>query len=91
MFCGSKLLVILMVKKLSEHFIKKNCKKTNQRYIWIEKVVKNKGDKLYVEWKDCGNSFNSWMDKKRYCYMKWVIFHIPIAKTKKKICWIRFV
>ena len=30
----------------------------------IEKVVKRKGDKLYVNWKGYGNSFNSSIDKK---------------------------
>ena len=30
----------------------------------IEKVIKRKGDKLYVKWKDYDNSFNNWIDKK---------------------------
>ena len=30
----------------------------------IEKVIKRKGDKLYVKWKGYNNSFNSWIDKK---------------------------
>ena len=30
----------------------------------IEKVIKRKGDKLYVKWKGYDNSFNSWIDKK---------------------------
>ena len=30
----------------------------------IEKVIKGKGDKLYVKRKGCNNSFNSWIDKK---------------------------
>ena len=30
----------------------------------IEKVLKKKGDKLYVKWKGYDNSFNSWIDKK---------------------------
>ena len=29
-----------------------------------EKVIKRKGDKLYVKWKDYDNYFNSWIDKK---------------------------
>ena len=29
----------------------------------IEKVIKRKGDKLYVKWKDYDNSFNNWIDK----------------------------
>ena len=33
------LLVILMVKKLLEHFMKKNCKKKNQEELQIEKVI----------------------------------------------------
>ena len=30
----------------------------------IEKVIKRKGDKLYVEWKGYDNSFNSQINKK---------------------------
>ena len=37
---------------------------TNQQKIRIEKVIKKKGDKLYVKWKGYDNSFNSWIDKK---------------------------
>ena len=37
--------------------------KTNKK-IRIEKVIKRKCDKLYVKWKGCDNSFNSWIDKK---------------------------
>ena len=46
--------------------MKKNCKKNNQREFRIEKLIKKKNDKLYVEWKGYNNSFNSWIDKKRY-------------------------
>ena len=47
---GHMLLLILKLKKLLEHFTKKNCKKTNQNEFRIEKVIK-KGDKLYVNGK----------------------------------------
>ena len=30
----------------------------------MEKVIKKKGDKLYVKWKGYDSSFNSWIDKK---------------------------
>ena len=30
----------------------------------LKKIIKRKGDKLYVEWKGYNNYFNSWMDKK---------------------------
>ena len=53
-----------MVKKLLEHFIKKKLQKTNQQEFRIEKVIKRKGDKVYVKWKGYDNSFNSWIDKK---------------------------
>ena len=43
------LLVILTVKKLLERFMKKNCKNTNKKEFRIEKVIKRKGDKLYVK------------------------------------------
>ena len=53
-----------MVKKLLVLFMKMNCKKTTQNEFRIEKVIKKKGDKLYVQWKGYDNSFNSWIDKK---------------------------
>ena len=58
------LLVILKAKKLLESFTKKNCKKTNQKEFRVEKVIKRKGNKLYVKWKGYDSSFNTWIDKK---------------------------
>ena len=45
-------------------FYEKELQKTNQKEFRIEKVIRKKGDKLYVKWKDYDNSFNSWIDKK---------------------------
>ena len=45
-------------------FHEKELQKTNQQEFRIEKVIKRKGDKLYVKWKGYDNSFNSWIDKK---------------------------
>ena len=45
-------------------FYEKQLQKTNQQEFRIEKVIKKKGDKLYVKWKGYDNSFNSWIDKK---------------------------
>ena len=44
-------------------FYEKELQKTNQKEFRIEKVIKRKGDKLYVKWKGYDNSFNSWIDK----------------------------
>ena len=55
--------MILMVKKLLVYFMKMNCK-TDQKEFKIEKVLKKKGDKLYVKWKGYDNFFKSWIDKK---------------------------
>ena len=55
------LLAILMVKKLLEHFMKRSCKKNQEGH---KKVIKKKGDNLYVKWKGYHNSFNSWIYKK---------------------------
>ena len=44
--------------------MKTNCKKTNQKEFRIEKVIKRKGDKLYVKCKGYNNLFNSWIDEK---------------------------
>ena len=45
-------------------FYEKELQATNQQKFRIGKVLKRKGDKLYVKWKGYDNSFNSWIDKK---------------------------
>ena len=45
-------------------FYEKEFQKTNQQEFRIKKILKRKGDKLYVKWKGYDNSFNSWIDKK---------------------------
>ena len=44
-------------------FYERELQKTNQEVFRIEKVIKRKGDKMYVKWKGYDNSFNSWIDK----------------------------
>ena len=51
-------------EEITESFYKKELQKTNQKEFRIEKVLKRKGDKLYVKWKGYDNSFNSWINKK---------------------------
>ena len=46
-------------------FYEKELRKIDQEEFRIEKVIKEKSDKLYVKWKGYDNSFNSWIDKKR--------------------------
>ena len=41
----------------------KELQKTNQIELRVGKVIKRKGDKVYVKWKDFDNSFNSWIEK----------------------------
>ena len=45
-------------------FYENELQKTNQKEFRTEKVIKRKGDKLYVKWKGYDNSFNSWVDRK---------------------------
>ena len=45
-------------------FYEKQLQKTSQEKFKTEKVIKSKGDKLYVKWKAYDNSLNSWIDKK---------------------------
>ena len=40
-------------------FYEKELQKANQQKVRIEKVIKKKGNKLYVKWKGYDNSFNS--------------------------------
>ena len=45
-------------------FYEKELQKIDQQKFRIEKVIKKKGDKLCIKWKEYDNSFNSWIDKK---------------------------
>ena len=45
-------------------FYENELQKTDQKEFRIEKVLKKKGDKLYVKWKGYDHSFNIWIDKK---------------------------
>ena len=49
---------------MNECFTKKNYNKMNQKELRVGKVIKRKGDKLYVKWKGYDGCFNSWTDKK---------------------------
>ena len=54
----------LNVEPITGSFYEKELRKTSQEKFRIEKVIKRKGDKLYVKWKGYDNSFNSWINKK---------------------------
>ena len=45
-------------------FYEKELQSTNQQIFRIEKIIKRKGNKLYVKWKGYDDSFNSWINKK---------------------------
>ena len=51
-------------KEIVGMLYEKELQKTNQKKFRVEKVIKRKGDKLYVKWKGYDSSFNSWIDKK---------------------------
>ena len=53
-----------MVNPLLELFMKKNCKNTSQEKFRIEKIIKRKGDNLYLKWKGYDDFFNSCINKK---------------------------
>ena len=51
-------------EEIDETLYENELQKTNQKDFRIEKIIKKKGDRLYVKWKGYYNSFNSWIDKK---------------------------
>ena len=51
-------------KEIMGSFYEKELQKTDKKEFRIEKVIKRKGDKLYVKWKGYDSSVNSWIDKK---------------------------
>ena len=46
-------------KEIIGSFYEKELQKTNQKEFRTQKVLKKKGDKLYVKWKGYNNSFSS--------------------------------
>ena len=61
-----------MEQKLLESFTKLNCKKQIKKSLELKKVIKKKGDELYVKWKGYDSSFINWIDKKDINEYKWV-------------------
>ena len=49
---------------ITESFYEKELQKTSQEKFRIERMIKRKGDKLYVKWREYDSRFNSWIDKK---------------------------
>ena len=45
-------------------FYEKELQKTNPKEFRVQKIIRRKGDKLYVKWKGYDNSINSWINKK---------------------------
>ena len=51
-------------KEIVGTFYERELQKTQKAEFGVGKVIKRKGDKLLVKWKECDNYFNSWIDKK---------------------------
>ena len=64
-------------------FYEKELRETNQKEFRVEKVIKRRGDNLYVKWKDCDNSFNSWIYKKRHSINELIVFKTEIFEENR--------
>ena len=51
-------------EEITGSFYEKELQKPSQEKFRLEKVLKRKGDKLYVKWKGYDSRFNSWIYKK---------------------------
>ena len=51
-------------EEITGSFYEKEIQSTNQQKFRIDKIIKRKGDKLYVKWKGYNDSFNSCINKK---------------------------
>ena len=50
-------------EEIVRSFYEKELQKTDQKKFRIEIVIKKKGNKLFVKWKGCDNSLNSYINK----------------------------
>ena len=46
----------------------------------MEKLIKRKGDKLYVKWKGYDNSLNSWINKKTLYKNESILFEVVLEE-----------
>ena len=53
-------------EEICGNFYQKELQKANQKEFRVEKVIKRKGNQLYVKWKYDDISFNTWIDRKRH-------------------------
>ena len=60
----TKILNLKLLEQITGTFYEIELQKIDQQEFRIEKIIKKKGDKLYVKWKGYDNSFISWIDKK---------------------------
>ena len=65
-------------EEISGTFHEKQLQKTNQTEFRVEKIIKRKGERLYVKWKGYDNLFNSWIDKKDV--VQSFSYHIKISE-----------
>ena len=61
----------IVSEEITGSFYEKELQKTSKEESRMEKVLKRKGDKLYIKWKGYDSRFKSWIDKKDLIY-KWV-------------------
>ena len=61
----------------------KGLQKTNQKEFRTEKVIKKKGNELYVKWKGFDNSLNSWIYTKRHHYVEMSYYAEPSHSRNK--------
>ena len=45
-------------------FYENKLQKTNETSLELKKIIKKRGDKLYIKWKGYDNSFNRWINDK---------------------------
>ena len=51
-------------EEITGRLYEKELQKTIQKEFRIEKILRKKGNKLYVKWKGYDHYFNSWINKK---------------------------
>ena len=69
-----------MENKLLAVFMKNNCKKLIKKNLELKKILKTKGNKSYVKWKEYNNLFNSWIDKKDLIKRVSTFHHIEVLE-----------
>ena len=77
-------------EEITGSFYEKELQKTSQEKFRIEKIIKRKGDKLYVKWKGYDSSFNILINEKDLAWL-WANTSLSHLEALEEMLMLKFI